>query len=235
MPKQMQTKRSGGLAIWLLTPPLLLLLSAGICLLGFTLAPTHTLQKYLNVAFMDDLKTTSVTAGLNIVNKQIHTEAPAQDTYQTGEIIVPSFGEQYAVLECKDVEMKVGVYFGSNAELLALGACQASNSAILGMTGNVVIDAHVNTYFSDLPRMEIGNTVTLYTEYGRFTYRVIEQLRFHKSNSQYVRATEEDCLTLYTCEAQVLGNSDMRIGVRCELVSKEFYQQVNSEGKDAQT
>lgn len=219
------TKNGGGqyLAAWA-TPLLLLLLSAGILLLGYTLAPTHGLQKYLNIAFMDDLKTTSTTSGLNIVNKDIDTEKQAAQTYEDGKIVPPKFGEQYAVLECKDTELKVGVYFGVNAELLELGACQASNSAILGMKGNTVIDAHVNTYFSDLHKIEVGDIVTLYTEYGKFTYQVTEQISFNKADKRYVAPTEEQYLTLYTCKAQVLGDSDERIGVRCILQSKEFYE-----------
>lgn len=220
-----QTKKSGGnTALWLFTPLLMLLLCGGIGLLGFTLAPTHTLQKYLNIAFMDDLKATSSTSGLNIVNKEIETEKTPETVYEVGEVVAPKFGEQYAVLECKDINLKVGVYFGSNSELLALGACQSSNSAILGNSGNTVIDAHVNTYFADLHKMEVGDQVTLYTEYGKFTYEAAELIRFSKKDQTYVSATEDDRLTLYTCEAQVLGNSDIRVGAVCKLTDSEFYR-----------
>lgn len=230
MSESTSTKKDAAqyLSAWV-TPLLLLLLSAGLLLLGFTLAPTHSLQKYLNIAFMDDLKTTSTTAGLNIVQKEIDTESSNSQTFEKGKVVPPKFGEQYAILECKDIELKVGVYFGVNSELLALGACQSSNSAILGMGGNTVIDAHVNTFFSDLHNMEVGDTVTLYTEYGNFTYKVKEQIAFEKTDKRYVTKTEEDCLTLYTCKAQVLGNSDERIGVRCELVSQEFYEAADAE------
>ena len=35
----------------------------------------------------------------------------------------------------------------------------------------------------------------------------------------------EEYLTLYTCKPQVLGSSDVRVGVRCEPVEKRFYKQ----------
>lgn len=221
-----------GLTTWLLTPLLMLMLSASVVMLGYILMPSHGLQKYLNIAFMDDLKTKDISSGLNIVDKEIDKNNTGE-TQSTGEIIAPKFGERYALLECKSIGMEVGVYFGSDAELLALGACQASNSSILGLDGNTVISAHVNTYFSNLSELEEEDIVTLYTEYGKFTYRVTEKIRFKKSDGSYVKGRTKDILTLYTCEAQILGNSDMRVGVVCDLIGKEFYQKnSNAENTD---
>ncbi len=217
-----KSRKDFGMTTWLLTPLLMLMLAASVVMLGYILMPSHSLQKYLNIAFMDDLKTKDISAGLNIVDKNIDKNNTGE-TQSTGEIIAPKFGERYALLECRDIGMEVGVYFGSDAELLALGACQASNSSILGLDGNTVISAHVNTYFSNLTELEEEDLVTLYTEYGKFTYRVAEKIRFKKSDGSYVKGTTRDILTLYTCEAQVLGNSSMRVGVVCDLVSREFY------------
>ena len=215
-------KQRGAILPWVFTPVLLLLLCMGIVMLVLTLAPVHTVQKYLNLAFMDTLKTNSTTAGLNIIDKVIQTD-DGRETSETGTIMYPKFGEQYAQLECKSIDLNIGVHFGVSKELLALGACQSSQSAVLGEDGNTVIDAHVNTFFADLNKLQVGDDVTLYTEYGVFRYRVTEQIRFLKTDNQYVLPTEEPCLTLYTCEAQVLGNSDVRVGVRCELISKAYY------------
>lgn len=218
--KSKKSKNSSQFPTWLVTPILLLMLSASIVMLSYILLPTHSVQKYLNIAFMDDLKTKDVSSGLNIVNKDISKEDGGKGN---GKVIAPKFGEKYAILECKDIGLEVGVYFGSDAELLALGACQASNSSILGLNGNTVISAHVNSYFSNLAELEEGDTVTLYTEYGKFTYQVAELIRFNRSDSTYVKGTTSDILTLYTCEAQVLGNSSMRVGAVCNLVEKELY------------
>ncbi|MBR7084027.1 MAG: class D sortase, partial [Oscillospiraceae bacterium] len=136
----------------------------------------------------------------------------------------PAFGEQYAVLKCDAISLSVPVYWGSSAELLERGACQASSSVLLGETGNVVIDAHVNTFFANLNQLNTGDSITLYTDYGIFTYEVSEKIQFLNTNKKYILPTVDDRLTLYTCEAQVLGTSDNRIGVTCSLVSKQFYQ-----------
>ena len=54
MAEQTEKKRSGA-AIYVISPFLLLLLTGGILILCYYLAPTHRLQKYLNIAFMDNL------------------------------------------------------------------------------------------------------------------------------------------------------------------------------------
>lgn len=223
---EQKTKRCGSVLPYLLTPVLLLLLTAGILILVYSIAPTHPLQKYLNIAFMDNLKTTTQTAGLNIIENEIRTDEPAEETYETGVIDYPTFGEQYAKLEIESIGLTVGVYYGANPELLERGACHSTQSAIIGEEGNAVIDAHVNTFFSELADVQVGDTVRVYTNYGRFVYKVTEQIEFDKSDKHYLAVTEgEEYLTLYTCKPQVLGSSDLRIGVRCVPVDKQFYTQ----------
>ncbi len=207
---------------WLLTPVFLVILSIGIAMLVYLLMPTHRLQNYLNIAFMDNLKVQSTTAGLNIINKDIDTNGN-KETTTVGEVLYPHFGEQCATLICEEIDLTVGVYYGTTTELLALGACQSTQNKVIGDTGNVVISAHVNTFFADLSKMKVGDTVTLYTEYGIFTYRAKEAIRFQKTDKSYVTNTSTDKLTLYTCEADILGNSDTRIGMICEPISKLYY------------
>jgi len=215
-------KARGGWLPYVLTPFLLLILTGGILVLCYTLAPSHKIQKYLNLVFMDNLKINSQSAGLNIIEQEISTDVP-KETFENGKIIYPTFGKQYALLEAKSIGLNVGVYYGVSSELLSRGACQSTQSAIIGEGGNTVIDAHVNTYFSDLGKLKCGDKITLYTEYGKFTYCVTEQITFEKDDKQYVAVSDKEYLTLYTCKPQVLGSSDVRIGVRCEPISRQFY------------
>jgi len=240
MKKTDEKKNRGSVVGYILTPILLLALCAGAVVLCYSLAPEHYLQRYLNLAFMDTQKISSTTSGLTIKQREINTDpvttSPNTDENPqntTGKINYPTFGEQYAKLEAKSINLMVGVYYGVNSDLLALGACQSTQSAILGVVGNHVIDAHVNTFFADLNQLQVGDTVTMYTDYGRFTYEVSEKIEFNKTDKKYVGTTEADILTLYTCAPQVLGNSDLRVGVRCLLKTKEFYSQSTEQGGGA--
>lgn len=225
-------KHHSALPVYLLTGTFLLILCIAVCI-GILIKPYEKAQTYLNILFMDQSMKIAPSSGLNgLVIKENEIETtPVSDIpedeqhfYDNGEIIRPAFGEQYAVLKCDDISLSVPVYWGSSTELLERGACQASSSAVIGETGNVVIDAHVNTFFADLDKLEPGNIIVLYTNYGIFTYEVSEKISFLNTNKKYVLPTEDNRLTLYTCEAQVLGTSDNRIGAVCTLVSKQFYQ-----------
>lgn len=243
-----KAKRGSVLGI-ILTPILLLALCGGSIVLCYSLMPEHYIQRYLNLAFMDSQKISSSTSGLNIKHREIKTDtettAPPDSQNPTsatvtekpkltsGKINFPTFGEQYAKLEAKSINLMVGVFYGVNSELLELGACQSSQSEILGKEGNHVIDAHVNTFFADLNKLAVGDTVTMFTDYGRFTYEVSDKIEFNKSDKRYVTTTEADILTLYTCAPQVLGNSDLRVGVRCLLKDKEFYEPEDGQGGGA--
>ncbi len=221
-----QKKKKSALPVYILTGVFLAVLCTALSA-AVLAVPYDKVRSYLNIVFMDQMKLdpSTGTNGLVIIeNEDIPTEKPSEGLADEGDIIRPAFGEQYAVLQCDAISLSVPVYWGSSAELLERGACQSSSSKVIGEVGNVVIDAHVNTFFADLSQMKTGDEVVLYTEYGVFTYQVTEQVTFENTDKTYVLPTEEDRLTLYTCEAQVLGTSSMRLGVLCELVSKAFYQ-----------
>ena len=157
------------LAMPLILPVVTLLLCAAIVLVC-SLRPYEKLHTYLQIAFMDDLKQapSSSSDGLEIVQNDITTNYSGKIA-KTGEPVYPAFGEQYGVLSCEAIDLYVPVYWGATSELLELGACQTTASAIAGAGGNAVISAHVNTFFNRLDELQTGDTLTLYTNYGRFT------------------------------------------------------------------
>lgn len=216
----------------LILPVLVLMLCAGIAVFAL-IRPYEKISTYLNIAFMDDLGITPMDglSGLEIVENEIDVDYSGKTT-QTGKAVIPNFGEQYAVLECDAIDLKVPVYWGSNEALLEKGAVQTTSSAVAGSGGNAVIDAHVNTFFRDLNQMKVGDTVVLYTDYGKFTYEVKETVTFKNTDKKYVLPTEQEKLTLYTCEMQLLGASDQRIGVVCDCVEAAYYEKEQKEAAE---
>ena len=211
-----------------LCTPLLLLVLCGAITIAAAIQPYEKLQTYLHIAFMDNFKNAEPQAGLLIKDNNISTEHQGE-TYAEGEIELPAFGEQYATLSCASIDLSVPVYWGSTSALLERGACQATNSLVLGNPGNVVIDAHVNTFFAHLDQIAVGDTIVLYTQYGRFTYEASETVTFKKTDKQYVIPTEDDRLTLYTCINNVFGSSDDRYAVICKLTERAFYQETEAQ------
>ena len=207
---------------YIAAPFIVLAMCCGI-IAAALLKPYDKLKVYTNLAFMDSLKSSpSDDSGLVIRDNDIITDYKGK-TSAEGEVIRPKFGELYAEISSSRLSLDVPVYWGSNSELLELGACQSSSSAVIGTEGNSVISAHVDTFFSELEKLKKDDEIVIKTNYGRFTYKVKETIAFDSSNRKYVVPTEDDRLTLYTCKRDVFGNSAQRIGVVCEPVKSEFY------------
>lgn len=210
----------------IVSPLLLLAVSTGI-LTAAMIKPADKLKVFVNVAFMDSLKSDPVTDNTGLVIRENNITSDYEgETSDDGEIIRPAFGEQYAVLSYGTDGLEIPVYWGSNSELLEHGACQSSGSAIVGDDGNAVISAHVDTYFSDLSSLKEGDSVTVRTKYGEFSYNVRSLIEFESTDRRYITPKDDTRLTLYTCKKDLLGASDMRIGVICDLTAKKFYKEV---------
>lgn len=205
------------------TPFMLALICIGI-ITAAMIKPADKLKVFVNIAFMDSLKSDPINdnTGLVIRENEIKSDYDGE-TSETGEIIRAKFGERYATLSCDVMELEIPVYWGSNSELLEHGACHSSGSVIIGDKGNSVISAHVDTYFADLDKLKEGDIVTVKTNYGKFTYKVRETISFGSSNKKYVTPKDDNRLTLYTCKRDLLGASDQRIGVICDLEESSFY------------
>lgn len=216
-------KKNGSLFLHIVTPFIVGALCVGIAAAA-AVKPYDKAKVYLNIAFMDDLRTdpSDSSSGLIIRDNEIITGYSGK-TSDKGEVVRAKYGELYALLSSDALDLTVPVYWGSDIELFERGACQATASAVIGNPGNTVISAHVDTFFAELGKLKVGDTVTLNTNYGEFTYKVTELIEFDSSDKTYIAPTKDDRLTLYTCRKDVLGSSDMRFGVVCELTERRFY------------
>lgn len=214
--------------------PFLVTALCGGSLFLLSIKPYEKAKTYLRVGFMDNnnvVPQSEGIAGLNIVQTDIDTGFSGT-TYDSGEIVYPEYGTQYAVIECSAVDIFAPVYWGIGSELLEQGACNTPSSVPAGGEGNTVVSAHVNTFFADLSRIKKGNTVVMYTDYGRFTYKVTENIKFDSKDKSRLKKGDKDILTLYTCESDLLASSDKRIGCVCQLEKREFYSEPKEEVSD---
>lgn len=119
-----EKKKKDDLIIHIVTPFIVLFLCVGIFIAAM-IKPSDKLKVYLNLAFMDNLKSTPDSAGSGLIvrDNEIIDEYDGQ-TYESGEVIHPKFGEMYAVLTTSAFDISIPVYWGSNSELFEHGACQ---------------------------------------------------------------------------------------------------------------
>jgi len=218
-----ENSRSRSRVLHIATPFITAAIACGVLMIA-SVKPADKAKVYLNLAFMDDLKTDpdDESAGLIIRENEI-VDDYSGTTSENGELIRPKYGELYAIIKSDSLSLDVPVYWGSDIELFERGACQSTGSVIVGDKGNSVISAHEDTFFSELKDLKEGDEITVNTNYGKFTYKVKQKIAFKKDNNKYVVPSDDTKLTLYTCKKNVLGSSDERIGVICEQTGRKFY------------
>jgi LPXTG-site transpeptidase (sortase) family protein len=84
-------------------------------------------------------------------------------------------------------------------------------SALLGDTGNTVLNGHHNAYgmiFKDLVKMQIGDVISVYSGSQEFQYQVVsnmllpewfESLSSRIENARWIEPTVDERITLVTC------------------------------------
>lgn len=204
--------------IAVITPIVTLAICAGI-IGGVAAIPAQKISKLANIVFSAEAEQEHEKIGeIKYVEKEVEGELD-----DGNKIVYPSFGMQYATLKIDSIDLEAPVFFGSTEDLLQQGVCQYVGSVIIGETGNVVLDAHCNTFFLNLIDVQNGDEIVLETSYGKFTYKMKDSTIFKETDNSLLKMTDDDRLTLYTCYGNLLGPTEDRYAVICELVEKEFY------------
>ncbi len=113
----------------------------------------------------------------------------------------PSFGEQYATLKIKKINVNALIYLGATSENLLKGVTHDNNSYFPGENSTVIMCGHnYMNNFKRLGELENGDIIEVKTNYGDFYYKLYDK--------QVVKETETDKLTIqrdseklmiYTC------------------------------------
>lgn len=201
-----------------ITPFVLFAICAGI-IGGIAVLPAQKFSSLANVVFSANADSNHAAIGeIKYTEKEVEAELD-----DGNKINYPSFGLQYATLKIKSIDLEAPVFFGSTEDLLQEGVCQFIGSVPIGEVGNVVLDAHCNTFFLNLDDVKPGDEIILETSYGKFTYKAKESTFFKETDNSLISPTKDDRLTLYTCYGNLLGPTEDRLAVICEPVSKEFF------------
>ncbi|MCM1225909.1 MAG: class D sortase [Clostridium sp.] len=211
-----ENKKSGKIVLFVTPVTILAVCAALITAVGYT--PFKKAMKLSDIVFSAEV------AQENIGRIKYDTKEVEAELDDGNKIVYPPFGAEYATLKIDSIDLDVPVIWGDTSDLLQNGVCQYTGSVFIGMQGNVVLAAHCNTFFYYLGDMKPGDTAVLTTSYGEFTYKMTEQIMFKDTDNSYLYPTEEDRLTMYTCYGNLLGPTEDRIGVICELVEKKFYE-----------
>ncbi len=115
------------------------------------------------------------------------TMAPVAYGKSIGEIQIPRLGLTAVVVQ------------GDSAAILRRAVGHLARTALPGETGNVVLAGHRDTFFSQLKRVQSGDTIMLSTRDGDFTYVVEWTAIVPPTDVQVIEPTGGRTLTLITC------------------------------------
>lgn len=159
---------------------------------------------------LSDLKYTLAQQGL--------AAAADRQTADTGGQHMPSGA--VARLVISKIKLDAYVLDGTDADSLAKGPGHYEETPLPGEKGNAAIAGHRTMYghpFRHLDKLAEGDQIVTYTEARKGVYRVIETTRVDPSDVSVIAPTEDDRLTLTTCDP--VGSARQRLVVVAELVN----------------
>ncbi len=146
-----------------------------------------------------------------------------EETVPSSLIKYPTHGTKYAEITITDEESVYvcPLYFGDSKSILRKGVGQYMGSHFPGEGKTIITSAHNNSYYNCLQYLEIGDTVTLETNYGTYIYEVTETaIKPNTDKSALNLTAEEENLVMYTCYPfDQRGLTSKRYFVYTKLVS----------------
>lgn len=119
-----------------------------------------------------------------VLSKEMHT--------QPNKIIIPSIQTE---LEVKPANIVFDTW-----EVRYDAASFGESSALPGEKGNTVIFSHaIPSLFGNLPAVETGDTIHVFTDLDWFTYKVTKKAVIEPENVEILNQVYPYQLTLYTC------------------------------------
>jgi sortase A len=112
---------------------------------------------------------------------------------------------------------------GTSRETLKKGPGWIEWTRLPGPTGTAGIAGHRVTWlhpFREIDRLQVGDTITFYSPYRAYTYRVIRKQAVSPSQTEVMRDAEKPRLVLSACHPPY--SARLRLVVTSELVSVEI-------------
>ncbi len=123
---------------------------------------------------------------------------PSSDPH-TVVIVPPGAGQPVGRLEIPRLHLSVVVLQGDTPKILRIAAGHIDGTALPGVTGNVGIAAHRDSFFRPLRNIRDGDSVLVITSYGTFHYLVYATEIVKPTDVQVLQPTSGRELTLITC------------------------------------
>ena len=151
-------------------------------------------QNLIELAFFNEVPAYNEQRGIMLPSSAVDEEAPELN------IIMPSVGAEFGTIIIKDAGVDAPIYYGDDSEELRKGVGTSTGAWIPGQGRTIIMGAHNDSFFLNLPKASIGNTIEINTSYGDFYYH-IDEMRVTRFDDEtiYDLSRDDEVLILYTC------------------------------------
>lgn len=147
-----------------------------------------------------------------------------RQTLNLQDITYPYPGDRYGEISIAGTTVSAPLYYGDDTATLNKGVGTFKDDVGAGIPGEgktILLAGHNNTFFSGLQQVKVGDTVTIETHYGTYTYEITEMgVKDHQDAAAYDFSRTDENLILYTCYPfDALGFTPDRCFVYAEFLS----------------
>jgi sortase A len=130
-------------------------------------------------------------------------------------------GEVIGEIQIPRLELKAIVVQGESPKLLRRAVGHVLKTALPGEPGNVALAGHRDSFFRPLKDIQLGDAITIETPDGEFQYQVESKEVVLPSDTQVLRPSGQNTLTLVTCfPFYYVGAAPNRFIVRARQIGR---------------
>ncbi len=124
----------------------------------------------------------------------------------------PDYGKSFGTLKIPSVKIEKTLYHGDTMDILRYGLGHFAGSYFPGEGGTILIAGHnTSGFLRTLPKVNIGDEVSIETVYGDYTYIIYDTKVMKASELEKMDfKDEEETLVLYTCYPLTIGHPKTR-------------------------
>lgn len=172
-----------------------IVLCGTIWLLKASFGPTLSAVKL----FLSDQREVPVREANNIFEGYEEPDEPV-NVVDGNDIRYPHRGDLYARLAIESCGIEDDVYFDDSDAALNKGLGQYFGSSLPGYGSPILIAGHNNRSFHRLGEAQVGDLITITTNYGIYQYQIVETAIIRADDPGAVDLTQDkEQLILYTC------------------------------------
>jgi sortase A len=141
----------------------------------------------------------SGAADLGATSPPMPRDTEARKANDTASVVTAAGTLLLGKIEIPSIGLTAMVQEGTGPRVLHLGIGHIEGTSLLGQSGNIGLAGHRDTFFRNLRSIQEGDEITITTLSGSFLYRVDLISIVEPDDSQVLRYSGKDTLTLVTC------------------------------------